>query len=217
MAAIGVLLVEDDDATRRRLERAIVASPACTVIAAVGDVAGARRALGQRGIEVLVVDLRLPDGDGVELIAEAGHMSPPIQSLVITALADRATVVQSLRAGASGYLLKDAHPLDVEQAIKDVHAGGAPLSPDIAHYLLVELGYGPGKVGRREVKLPPRELEVLRLISRGFSYDEIAALLSISTHTVKTYLKRTYRKLEVNSRTAAVFEARQLGILSPRE
>jgi DNA-binding NarL/FixJ family response regulator len=136
--------------------------------------------------------------------------------MVSTTFADEKHVIASIEAGAAGYLLKDSSPKKIVDEIRALHAGGSPISPRIARQIL--LRFRPPEPEREAVRelaspLSPREREVLELITKGFSYDEIAALMHVTRNTVMTFVRRIYQKLEVTSKTEAIFEARSHGIL----
>jgi DNA-binding NarL/FixJ family response regulator len=135
---------------------------------------------------------------------------------------DEYHVIEALRAGATGYLLKDADVADITLDIRTLHAGGSPINPVIARRLLQQFASVPNAASREGTSVVPeidvqplsdRERTVLSLVAKGFSYDEITGLLKVSRHTVLTYVKRTYGKLRVHSKTEAVYEARKLGLV----
>ena len=164
---------------------------------------------------MLLVDLGLPDIGGIELIRYCAKHLPECDVMVVTVFGDEQHVVGSLEAGATGYLLKDTLPEDIAEQIRTLHAGGSPISPVIARQLLSRLApAGPGTAPAEGAPvLSDRELAVLTLATKGFTYEEIAQMMSVSKHTVMTYVKRSYRKLQVNSKSEAVYEARKLGLL----
>ncbi len=202
-----VLLVEDDPVVCAFLARRVEESPAVTLLAAVGTLAAAREACARLRPDAVLTDLGLPDGTGLTLIAELRASQPAVRSLVISVLADEASVVAAIRAGASGYLLKDDMPEDLSRFLRSVVAGEAFLSPAIASYVIRLLQPAPIPLPGPEEALSPREQAVLSLIAKGSSYAEVAARLNISVNTVGTYIKAIYRKLAVNSRSEAVFQA----------
>jgi DNA-binding NarL/FixJ family response regulator len=126
---------------------------------------------------------------------------------------DEPHVMASLEAGATGYLLKDTHPADLAEQIRTLHAGGSPISPVIARQLLVRLAPDPTPSPDADALLSPQERQVLTYSAKGFSFEEIARMLGVSRHTVMTYVKRSYRKLQVHSKTEAIYEARKLGLV----
>lgn len=210
-----VVLVEDDDVTRARLAEAIGRRPDLELLTAVGTCAEARAALQRELPRILLTDLGLPDGNGVELIrAVAGK--PEIDAIVITVFGDEKNVVGALEAGATGYLLKDCSAEDVGEAILQSIAGGSPISARIARYLVRRFQPAPErKAGAADAApaLTEREREVLERMAKGFNYAEVAQSLQMSPNTVTSHIKNIYRKLAVHSRAEAVFEAAQLGII----
>lgn len=209
----SVLIVEDDPEMRAHLTRCIEAHPALTVQTSIGSLAAGMEALAGQP-DVLLVDLGLPDGRGEQLIRAAMAEVPPPEVLVMTVFGDERHVLSAIEAGASGYLLKDTAADDVASAVLEVLAGGSPMTPAIARHILRRF-QPPARV-RPEgdvPKLTPREIEVLELAARGYTNAEIASLLGVSFHTITSHGKQIYRKLSVRSRSEAVFEATQLGII----
>jgi DNA-binding NarL/FixJ family response regulator len=217
----SVLVVEDDAEARHHFVAAVESCERLRLNAAVGTLARARRALLEAAPDVLLVDLSLPDGNGIELIREARLIQREVQILVISVFADQDTVVQCVRAGASGYLLKDGAFDHIVRAILDVAAGRAPLSPAVARYVLqIVQGAAPrAHVGATHAAqqavpiLSPREVEVLELLAKGFKTSEIADHLNISIHTAIAHNRNIHKKLEVSSRAEAIFEAVQRGLI----
>ncbi len=218
-ARYGVVLVEDDAPTRTRLAQVIDTHAELTLLGAASSCAEARALFGRVRPEVLLTDLGLPDGTGIELIREARQRWPGVLPLVITVFGDEGHVVAALEAGALGYLLKDGRPDYIAASILEMLAGGSPISPSIARHLLRRFATGPPstEAGAETPPLSNREGEVLRLIVKGFAYAEIAQLLGVSAHTVTTHVRGIYRKLEVHSRGEAVYEALQLGLVKVDE
>lgn len=210
-----VLLLEDDPVTRERLAGIVRASPGLVLAAAFGDLRGALAWLAVNPPpQVLLVDLQLPDGSGIDLIRAAHRLAPQAEVMVISVFGDESHVVSAIAAGATGYLLKDASAEEITQAISRLLAGESPISSAIARHLLRRFQAPPvSGTPAAASPLTPREGEVLQLIAKGLSYQRIAATLAMSPHTVTTHIKQIYRKLAVNSRGEAVFEAMQLGLL----
>lgn len=226
-----VLIVEDDPPTREFFARSIAGSAELRLAAALATVAEAKAWLYSHApsVDVLLTDLGLPDGSGLELIRLVGSLNPACEPLVISMFGDEDNVLASIEAGALGYIHKDSTPADVAQTILDMRAGASPISPMIARRVLsrfrgvnlvpketvapVECAQAAPESIANEVILTPSEQEVLGLIARGFSYAEIARLRSSSVHTVQTHIKKLYAKLSVNSKNAAVFEATRMGLL----
>jgi DNA-binding NarL/FixJ family response regulator len=206
------MIVEDDDVTRQRLVRAIKAHSKLRLAAAVGTCSEARAAFREAVPKVLLVDIGLPDGDGIDLIREVTARDDHVDVMVITVFGDEKHVLAALKAGATGYVLKDSSLQDIGNAVIDLVQGGSPISPPIARYLLKRFR-GTGRSEAATAVLTERELEVLNLIAKGFSYREIADLLIISPQTMPSHIKSIYRKLAVHSRSEAVFEAVQSGLV----
>jgi len=218
MTRHAVVLVEDDEPTRARLRRVIDAHPELRVAAAFGSCGEARALLEREAPEVLLTDLDLPDGSGTELIRMLRARAAPTQCMVITVFGDERHVVEAIEAGALGYLLKDGSADYVSRSILEMLAGGSPMSPPVARYLLSRFAgtSAPAGAGTEPV-LSAREREVLGYIVKGFSYAEIARLMALSAHTVATYVRRIYGKLEVHSRGEAVYEALAIGLVKMDE
>ncbi len=215
-----VLLVEDEAHTRERLADVVRGHPSLRLLAAVGSCEDARRALSSVVPDVLLTDLGLPDGDGLDLIREVRRRGPATQVMVITVFGDEEHVVNALEAGAAGYLLKDRSPEDIGQAILELVQGGSPISAAVARHLLRRfrsIGEHATPQAGPVPHLSEREQEILRLVVKGFRFPEIAELLGVSAHTVKTHVRRIYEKLEVSSRGEAVYEALQLGLVGVDE
>ncbi|HEY7371445.1 MAG TPA: response regulator transcription factor [Polyangia bacterium] len=204
-----MLLVEDDAGLRARLAAVLRRRPHLRV---VGEVAGAEEALVllRQGLEVDValVDLRLPGMPGQQLISIAKAAWPRVELVVLTGYADDDSIYEALRAGATGYLLKDAGPAEIASAIDEVCDGGAPMSPGIARRVLAGFHAhrdGPGS------DLTDRERQVLDLLTRGASYPLIGQGLGISTNTVQTHIRSIYRKLHVSTKSEATLVAIRRG------
>jgi DNA-binding NarL/FixJ family response regulator len=220
--SIRVALVVDDVSFRNAVAAAIASAPDMTLSGVASTRSGGLQMLEGEPSDVLLVDLGLPDGSGIDVIRAAHVRWPKCNTMVSTAFGDEMHVMQSLEAGAVGYLLKDSAPERLVLEIRNLHAGGSPISPLIARQVLTRFrppALAPASVGESGPKtvravLSGRETEVLELITKGFSTGEIAALMSVSQHTVLTYVRRIYSKLEVNSRTEAIYEARNQGLLA---
>jgi DNA-binding NarL/FixJ family response regulator len=208
-----VLIVEDDPPTRKRLEAAVAAVSSLRVTTSTGSAREARAAL-QSAPDVMLVDIGLPDGNGVDLIREAQHVAAHTRAMVITVFADEGHVMEAIRAGAKGYLLKDGSADYIGHSIEDLIAGGSPISPSIARYLLRSFQEAPAPPAREGTSLlTGRELEILTLVAKGFSVAEVGEMLGIAARTVTTHVQHIYKKLEVSSRSEAVFEAVNLGLI----
>ncbi len=219
-SSINIVLVEDDAVTRRVLSVAIESEPTFRLMAALDCVSAAVQWLQTHQADVLLTDLGLPDGSGIDVILACAQHNPNCDMMVITASSDEENVLSSIEAGATGYVLKDAGRLDIVRAITDLRAGGAPMSPTIARMVLSRVRGEKKNVPATPVSSVPdlmaltkREATILDLIARGDSYGQVAKLLSVSVGTVQTHIKNIYGKLSVHSRGEAVFEAHRRGLL----
>ncbi|TBU89516.1 DNA-binding response regulator [Stutzerimonas kirkiae] len=212
-----VLIVEDDALIRLRLLGVLrslgYSEDALDFVASLGE---ARAYARSQPLALALVDIGLPDGSGIELIRELRAADPGLSVLVISAWSTQATIIAAIQAGATGYVLKERDDLEVSLSIRSVLCGGAPIDPFIAHHILRHV---PTQAQARVVEsataeLSAREREILDLVAQGLTNREIAERLTISRYTVECHIKHIYRKLAVPSRTRAVNEARQRGLLS---
>ncbi|MBO9647638.1 MAG: response regulator transcription factor [Variovorax sp.] len=216
-AAVSVALVEDDPAMRNALERVIRAEPSLCFAFGASTAAELLAWFETHPIDVLLVDLGLPDLPGLEVIRRCREMQPHCATMVLTIFGDEVNMLSAFEAGASGYLLKDGTEADLAAHILSLHAGGSPMSPTIARQLLVRWrGRAPSQPTATPASdaLSPRETEVLSLIARGFTYAEVADRMDILLSTVQSHVRNIYGKLDVHNKAEALFEARQLGILN---
>jgi len=213
----AVAIVEDDPFVRRHLARLIAAHPELDLVGQAGTLADGR-ALLAAAPDLVVIDLGLPDGSGLDLIREAAARTPPPRLLVLTVFGDESSVLSAVAAGADGYVLKDSADEALCADMIETLNGGSPISASVAAYLLRRLrrdeDEAPAEVpAAAETPVTAREVELLNLLARGLSYREVAGALNISHHTVGAHIKAIYRKLAVNSRSEAVFEAVQSGLI----
>lgn len=221
-----IVLLEDDERMRQFFETSVRMHPALDLQASFGRLRDAQAWLEQHPADLLLTDLALPDGHGLELIYRLKKLQPACEALVISVLGDEDTVLACVEAGAVGYIHKDTQPEDMGRTILDVKRGASPISPMLARKLLERLRQietvggdpQPGAPSRSTlpVQLTARETDVLKLIARGYSYAEIADMHGISRHTVQMHVKNLYGKLAVHSRGQAVHRASQLGLVDPR-
>lgn len=208
---IRIAILEDDDETREYIATRLASEPGFELAFAAATVAEAQAALAGCKADVALVDIKLPDGVGLDFIApfcaETGG-----KALILTVLGDKASVLLAFEFGASGYLLKDTRPDQIVANIRALVEGGTPISPQAATHLLALVG-GRNTGDAPENILTQRERDVLTMFSRGLSYKETAATLGLSAHTVNDFVKSIYAKMQVHSRNEAVFEAVQNGWL----
>jgi DNA-binding NarL/FixJ family response regulator len=217
----SVLIVEDEPEFARRFSQAVLSDPELSLSGTAGTAAAAIALLQARPPDVVLLDLGLPDTDGVEVIRAAVQAARPAEVLVVSMFDDDQHVLAAIEAGAAGYLLKDALQASIVASIRELRSGGSPISPGIARRILTRLrlalapAHGPAP-GARPVAASPltdRETELLRLTAKGLSFETISELMGISPHTVVAHVRKIYRKLAVHSRGEAVYEATQLGLL----
>ncbi|MBX3429551.1 MAG: response regulator transcription factor [Hyphomonadaceae bacterium] len=213
-----VAIVEDDAILRENLVQLVTRAEGLEIAGAADSVATGR-ALLEPDLDVLLIDLALPDGNGVEVIREARERLANIKIIVVSIFGDARSVVRAIEAGADGYLLKGAGEQQAEEAIRSVLDGGAPISPAVASHILTRMRERSSSERGAELDAPLTEKEtaVLTDLAKGFRYKEVARLHGISPHTVADHVKSIYRKLAVNSRSEAVFEAVQAGLIKLKD
>lgn len=214
---IKVALVEDDAIVLASMVGIIAQAQELVLVWIAETVAQAMDRLESDPFDVLLVDLGLPDGSGISVIRKARSLRPTAHIMVSTVFGDEAHVIQAIEAGASGYVLKDNSSATLIQEIRQLHAGGSPISPIIARLLLKRFQTDPiasaNLPNSSTAVLSPRETEVLQLMTKGFSYAEIARLMDVRLHTIHTFVRRMYAKLDVSNKVEAIHEARQMGLL----
>ncbi len=232
---IHVALVDDDLLFQRTFAK-VLDSAADMRLTGVADTVQAGLALlDGNPADVLLVDLGLPDGSGLTVIHKAIAQWPSCAVMVNTVFGDEAHVMQCIEAGASGYLIKSSEADSIVGEIRSVAHGGSPISPIIARQVLRrfrELSthtapanaaaqhptphrpQTPDLIRESSAALSAREAQVLDLVTRGFTLAEVARLMDVSRHTVDAFVRRIYRKLNVSSKTEAIYEARRQGLLS---
>lgn len=214
---ISILLVEDDPEFRRAFEQMISTASDMRHIGSAENLADGLALLDRGPVNVLLVDLGLPDGNGLDIIREAVQRWPArCNVMVVSVFGDEEHVLSAFEEGATGYLLKDSSPTSFVRQIRELHLGGSPISPAIARKLLAKLpkpSANSAAVPLCGVPLAVSELTVLEYASRGVSYVETAKKMGITENTVKSYVRRCYDKLCVNSKMEALNEARRLGLV----
>ncbi len=213
--ATSVAIVEDDPTLGSSLKRIVDSMPGCRCAGVWRTAEEALVKVPAFGPEVVLMDINLPGMSGIEATARLKQQMPALLVIMITVYRDHGKIFQALKAGACGYLLKRATPDEIRAAIKEVLAGGAPMSAEIAR-LVVEAFHSPTAVSSDDAPpLTKRETEILEWLCRGLPNKLIAEELGLSIETVRVHLKRIYEKLHVHSRTEAAMKFRDSGRGAP--
>lgn len=200
---IRVSIVEDNRGTRESLAELLGRAPTLRFVTAHANGEEALRQIPADAPDVVLMDINLPKMNGIECVLQLKRQAPKTQVLMLTTYEEGDLIFDSLRNGASGYLLKNLPPAELIQAIEQVHAGGAPMSMQIARKVVSH--FQQIKMPQSEMeKLTKREQEILALLAKGYLYKEIADQLGITLSTVRAHLHTVYEKLHVQSRTEAV-------------
>ncbi len=202
--SIAVAIVEDDVPAREILAGWIRSADGFRVVGEYDDAETAIARLPHEKPSVVLFDINLPGMNGIECVRKLKPRLPETQFVMVTVYEDANHIFNALSAGASGYLLKQTRRNELLDALKDVHAGGSPMSSQIARKVVQNFYRNETQTNGETVELSPREREVLELLARGYLYKEIAEMLKISVQTVNTYIRRIYEKLHVRSRAQAV-------------
>jgi DNA-binding NarL/FixJ family response regulator len=204
---ITVSIVEDDRKTRESMVALLRYASGVRLLGAHPSGEAALVNVPAEQPEVVLMDINLPGMSGIDCIAKLKTQMPGLRVLMLTTYEDSHLIFNSLRAGASGYILKNKSSAELLAAIQQVHEGGAPMSMRIARKVVAFFNQLPGPAPEAE-RLSEREAQVLAALAKGLLYKEIGNQLKISENTVRTYIKRIYEKLHVNSRTEAVAKFR---------
>jgi DNA-binding NarL/FixJ family response regulator len=216
---VSVLIVDDDDLMRAGL-RGVLASDAA--IEVVGEASDGRDAIYRTrllGPEVVLMDVRMPDLDGISATRELLDAFPEVKVVILTTFEQDDYIFGALSAGASGFLLKRTRPEELVAAVHTIAAGDSLLSPSVTSRVIERMAVHPAPDAARDARLDeltPREREVLEQMARGLSNTEIADVLVIEESTVKTHVKRVIAKLDVRDRVQAVIFAYEAGLAQPR-
>ena len=202
--SIAVAIVEDDVPAREILASWIRSADGFRVVGEYDDAETAIARLPHEKPSVVLFDINLPGMNGIECVRKLKPRLPETQFVMVTVYEDANHIFNALSAGASGYLLKQTRRNELLDALKDVHAGGSPMSSQIARKVVQNFYRNEAQSNGEIIELSPREREVLELLARGYLYKEIAEMLKISVQTVNTYIRRIYEKLHVRSRAQAV-------------
>jgi DNA-binding NarL/FixJ family response regulator len=201
--SIRVSIVEDNARVRGSLEKLIQVTPGFECVSVHPSAEQALEQLPQFKPDVVLMDINLPGMNGVECVSRLKPLLPETQVVMLTVYENTELIFKALSAGATGYLLKQTPPTELLAAVKDVHAGGSPMSSHIARKVVASFQQ-PSASSRELDSLTPREQQVLDFLAKGFLYKEIADAMGISYDTVHTHIRKVYEKLHVRSRTEAV-------------
>jgi two-component system, NarL family, response regulator LiaR len=213
-ASISILIADDHLIVREGLRTLLQRIPEITLVGEAADGNQAVRLMRELRPDVLLLDLRMPGKDGVAAIKEIKAEDAGARILVLTSYDDDDSVFSAIKAGAQGYLLKDSHPEQLLQAIRDVYKGESALHPTIARKLLYEINRPPD-LPPAEQPLTEREVEVLQLVAQGLTNQVIAQRLAIGERTVATHVRNILGKLHLASRTQATLYAIRAGLADP--
>ena len=205
-APIRVALVEDDTPTRDGLLWLINTTEGFRCTGAFPTVQTALDGLSAEPADVLLLDIHLPGMLGSEAVPLMRERFPSLQIVMLTVYASEDKVFESLRNGACGYVLKKTPPIELMAAVRDAHAGGSPMSAEIARKVIEELRRPPA-APPRDAHLTPQELRLLELLAEGYSYQGAGARMNVSVNTVRNYVRSVYDKLHVCTRSEAVSKA----------
>ena len=220
---VPVIVVEDDLATQARLTRILTTlGVADNDIHSARNIADAEQLIAAHPFSLSLIDIGLPDGNGVDLIGALRAENPDVTAVVVSAWGTEDLIMAALQAGAVGYLLKEREDVELAASLRSIQSGGAPIDPFVAKHILRFVAQpapdaakplnAQAKINLTE-PLTPRELEILGLVTQGLISREIADKLSRSRLTVECHIKNIYRKMHVTTRTEAVFRARSLGLV----
>jgi len=205
---IKVAVVEDDVRFRKSLRRVIESNPGMACVAEYATGAEAIGAIPRDLPQVVLMDLNLPDSSGAAVTAHLKSKQPDISVVILTVYNDAEHIFKALRAGACGYVLKQATAAEILEAIAEAHRGGAPMTSEIARKVIAAF-HEPKPATTAVETLAPREREILELVANGYANKEVADRLAITLSTVCWYLNEIYKKLHVQSRVQAVNKLRQ--------
>ncbi|MGH7977683.1 MAG: response regulator [Limisphaerales bacterium] len=206
---IKLAIVEDDARFRKSLRRVIESNPEYTCDGIYASGKDALEGIPKLGPDMVIMDLNLPDMSGAEVSARLKSVTPNLSIIILTVYNDSNNIFRALRAGASGYLLKQATAQEILEAIAETHHGGAPMTSEIARKVIAAFREPAAQIETTAETLAPREKEILDMLAKGYANKEIAEKLTLTVGTVCWYLHEIYRKLHVQSRIQAVNKLRQ--------
>jgi len=200
---ISVSIVDDEKQLRQSITTFVGGSPGFRCVSAYPSAEAALEGLPKDKPDVVLMDINLGGMNGIECVQRLKTFVPEMQIIMLTVYEDTDQIFKALAAGATGYLLKRSSPTRLLQAIREVQSGGSPMSSSIARKVVASFQKS-SQAGEGKVHLSPREEMVLSCLAKGLTYKQIADQLAISIDTIRTYLRRIYEKLHVQSRTEAV-------------
>lgn len=199
---IKVAIVDDDKDMRSSIATLVRGADALQLVGNYANAEIALKEIPRHPPDVVLMDINMPGMRGIECVRQLKAIMPKVQILMLTVYEDGDSLFNSLQAGASGYLLKRTTSTELLQAVRDVHGGGSPMTPQVARRLVQFFSKPAG--GSEVSQLSPGEREFIQLLAKGYAYKEIAGHMGISTDTVRYYVRTVYEKLHVHSRTEAV-------------
>lgn len=211
----SVLIVEPDEYRRQRHQLELTRESDFTIVSAVGGKREAIAYLARNAVDFIVTNSMLPDGNPADVIRSAQRRNPNCLILAVSGCEDAHIVMHTIVSGANGYVLFSDTNANLGSCLRVLQAGGSPVSPVVARTVLRSLQSRREQpaAGKPEHPLSARELDILRLLSKGLSYVQIGQILTLSKSTVSTHAKNIYRKLDAHSRSQAVYRAQELNIL----
>ena len=215
MKATRILVVDDHIVVRRGIQMFLETDASVQIVGEAESCQDAVQKAKSLQPDIILMDLVMPDGDGINVIAEIKLESPDLKIIVLSTFGDEPRVKAAMEAGADGYLLKDADGDALLQAIHAAQQGDVPLHPHVAHHLVRSFTQREDTNGNNT--LTEREKEILQLVSRGLSNKAIAQTLALSVGTVKVHVSNILGKLDVSNRTEATIKALQLGLVPPND
>lgn len=214
---LNIIVLESDESVLMRIEHVLSDVSDIHIIGKASTKRQAQELMAQFPFQMLVTDLSLPDGLSLELIRQCAAAHPDCDIMLLINSGDNPHIVSAIESGAKGYVIKDELEKNLIAAVRLLQAGGSPVSPGVAKSVLRALRTQVTQVTTvNQVTTPnplsERETEILNLLAKGMSFNEIGEILTISPHTVTAHVKKIYRKLQVHSRGEAVYEAAQMGL-----
>jgi DNA-binding NarL/FixJ family response regulator len=198
-----VVIIEDDADLRFSFKLIINGSDRFVVYKTYSDAELAIKEISKVQPDIVMIDLELPGINGIEAIRQIKEKTPKAECIIVTVYEDSEMVFKGLKAGASGYIIKNSNYQDIISALEEIDKGGAPMSTQIARMVIQNFHVNPNS------PLSPRETEVLRLVAEGKSYSQISDDLFISRETARSHIKNIYMKLNVNSKSEAIYKAKK--------